>query len=142
VIGNKIYKGFSNMYTAKEFTDEDRIRYKQALEFMDSLTSKDQVTENVAIKISSLLSLAVDNAKALALAKVNAGPKMMGLHIYGLTLGVPIKTLCEIITSEEGMILKEMMEGSNFNHDTSAFKVLDVFDKLDGNISGDLKQFN
>lgn len=141
IIRGKVYEGFSNMYTAKEFTDEERLKYQKALNYMNQLTSEDQITENVAINIASLLSLAVDNAKALALAKVNAGPKMMGMHVYGLTLGIPIKTLCEIMNSTEGKILKEMMEGSTFNNDASAFKLLDVFNKLDGDISGDLNQF-
>jgi hypothetical protein len=40
--------------------------------------------------------------------------------------------------SEEGMILKEMTEGSLFNNDISSFKILDVFKKLEGNISGEI----
>jgi hypothetical protein len=33
----------------------------------------------------------VDNAKDLALSKINAGPRLMGMYAYGLTLGVPIE---------------------------------------------------
>jgi hypothetical protein len=80
----------------------------------------------------------VDNAKDLALAKINSGPRMMGMYVYGLTLGIPTETLVAIMKSPEGIFLKEMMEGSYFNNDTTSFKVLDVFDKLDGYIGGDL----
>jgi hypothetical protein len=59
-----------------------------------------------------MLSIAVDNAKDLALAKINSGPKLMGMYVYGLTLGIPIETLVSIMKSEQGMILKEMTEGS------------------------------
>jgi hypothetical protein len=88
-----------------------------------------------------MLSIAVDNAKDLALAKINSGPRMMGMYVYGMTLGIPTQTLIKIMKSPEGMILKEMMEGSQFNNDTVAFKVLDVFDKLDGDIAGDIAKF-
>jgi hypothetical protein len=89
-----------------------------------------------------MLSIAVDNAKDLALAKINSGPKLMGLYIYGMSLGIPVKTLCDIINSDEGIILKELTEGSTFNNDITAFKVLDVFDKLDGKIMGEISQFS
>jgi hypothetical protein len=59
-----------------------------------------------------MLSIAVDNAKDLALAKINSGPKLMGMYVYGLTLGIPIETLVSIMKSEQGLILKEMTEGS------------------------------
>jgi hypothetical protein len=44
-----------------------------------------------------MLSVAVDNAKDLVLGKINAGPKLMGLYIYGLAIGVPIEYLGELM---------------------------------------------
>ena len=140
-IGNKGYRGFANMYTDKQFTEEEAIKFQAALEFIDSLESPDQVTQDVAVNIASLLSIAVDNAKDLALAKINSGPKMMGLYAYGLTLGIPIKELVSIINSEEGRILSSLTEGSYFNNDSTAFKVLDALKKLDGDIGGDLSKY-
>jgi hypothetical protein len=89
-----------------------------------------------------MLSIAVDNAKDLALAKINSGPRLMGMYVYGMTLGIPTETLIKIMTSPEGLILKEMTEGSYFNRDTNAFRILDVFDKLNGNIGRDLERFS
>ena len=120
------------MYTTQVFSEEEQSKFEQALQVLASLESEDQITQDVAVNIASLLSIAVDNAKDLALAKINSGPKLMGMYAYGLTLGIPITDLVNIMNSDEGRILTELTEGSYFNHDTNAFKVLDVFDKLDG----------
>lgn len=141
-IGGVTYLGFSNMYTDQDWNDEEKRNFQQAWDYIQSLESEDQITNNVALDIAAMLSIAVDNAKDLALAKINSGPKLMGLYIYGMSLGVPVKTLCDIINSEEGLILKELTEGSIFNNDITAFKVLDVFDKLDGRIMGEISQFS
>ena len=142
IIAGKSYSGFANMYTSKEVSDEERFQFEQVWKYIASLESEDQITNNVALDIAAMLSIAVDNAKDLALAKINSGPKLMGLYIYGMTLGVPVETLCSIINSKEGAILKELTEGSVFNNDVTAFKVLDVFDKLDGNFGSELSQFS
>ena len=140
-IAGKWYKGFANMYTSKEFSDEERAKFAEAMSLLNELESIDQVDLDVANNIAAMLSIAVDNAKDLALAKINSGPRLMGMYVYGMTLGIPAETLIEIMKSAEGMILAEMTEGSLFNRDTNAFKVLDVFRKLDGHITSDLAKF-
>jgi hypothetical protein len=60
-----------------------------------------------------LLSLATDNAKELALDKLNAA-NMLGMYIYGITIGVDFKTLADIICSETGLIINEMMGNNSF----------------------------
>ena len=140
-IGGKTYLGFANMYTTKNFSEEQQRRFDKAMSLLNELDSPDKVTLDVAKNIAAMLSIAVDNAKDLALAKINSGPKMMGMYVYGMTLGVPTTTLTKIMRSPEGMILAEMTEGSAFSNDTNAFRVLDVFDKLNGNIGRDLKSF-
>ena len=140
-IRGRVYKGFANMYAKHGLSEDDMKRFQSALHLIDTLESPAQVTDDVAQNIAAMLSIAVDNAKDLALAKINSGPRMMGMYVYGMTLGIPTQTLIKIMKSSEGMILKEMMEGSQFNNDTVAFKVLDVFDKLDGDIAGDIAKF-
>lgn len=141
VIGGKEYRGFANMYTTKE-ADLEREYFKQALDYINQLEDPNEVTRDVAVNIAALLSIAVDNAKDLALAKINSGPRLMGMYAYGMTLGVPVEQLVQIMNSTEGRILTEMTEGSQFNNDITAFRILDVFDKLNGNIGGDLSQFD
>jgi hypothetical protein len=41
----------------------------------------------------------VDNAKDLALKKINSGPRLMGLYAYGMTLGIPVNELVSIMNS-------------------------------------------
>jgi hypothetical protein len=112
------------------------------MNLLDNLREEGDLTKDVAEQIAAMLSIAVDNAKDLALAKINSGPRLMGMYVYGMTLGIPTETLIEIMTSQEGLILKEMTEGSYFNRDTNAFRILDVFDKLNGNIGKDLERFS
>lgn len=141
IIGGKEYRGFANMYTTKE-ADLEREYFKQALDYINQLEDPNEVTRDVAVNIAALLSIAVDNAKDLALAKINSGPRLMGMYAYGMTLGVPVEQLVKIMNSTEGRILTEMTEGSQFNNDITAFRILDIFDKLNGNIGGDLSQFD
>lgn len=140
-IGGKEYRGFANMYTSKD-SELERENFKQALEYINQLENPNEVTRDVAVNIAALLSIAVDNAKDLALAKINSGQRLMGMYAYGLTLGIPIEQLIQIMNSTEGRILTEMTEGSQFNNDITAFRVLDIFDKLKGNIGGELSQFD
>lgn len=140
IINGKLYKGFSNMYTDKK-SDTTRSNFIKALQLLDSLNHPDQVTINVATQLGALLSLAVDNAKDLALAKINSGQRSMGLYAYGLSLGIPIQELVQIINSPEGRLLVKMTEGCIVNNDITAFKLLDVFDKLNGNLTGEINQY-
>ena len=140
-INNKTYNGFANMYTTKEFSDVERKNLETALSVLNSLESEDQITTDVAEQIAAMLSIAVDNAKDLALAKINSGPRLMGMYVYGMTLGIPTQELIKLMTSEQGLILKELTEGSKFSNDPMAFKILDAFDKIEGNIGGDLARF-
>lgn len=140
-IAGNMYYGFANMHSDHDFDPETRSKFEQVFEFLDNLTSEDQITQNVAENIASMLSIAVDNAKDLALAKINSGPKLMGMYIYGMTLGIPVQTLISIMKSEEGIILKELTDGSLFDGDFGTFRVLDVFDKLKGNLGPDIVKY-
>lgn len=135
------YRGFANMHTNKKFTIDDMLSLEEAFDYMDNFTSPDQITDNVAINLAAMLSISVDNAKDLALAKINSGPKMMGMYVYGMTLGVPITTLSEIMRSPEAVLLKELMDGSQFNNDITPFKVIEALEKLKGDINSDLGRF-
>jgi hypothetical protein len=65
----------------------------------------------------------------------------MGLYAYGLSLGIPLQELVQIINSPEGRLLVKMTEGCMVNNDITAFKLLDVFDKLNGNLTGEINQY-
>lgn len=67
------------------------------------ITQLDQ-TNDAALTLSALLSLATDNAKELALSKLNAA-NMLGMYIYGIAIGMDFKNISKIIASETGMII-------------------------------------
>ena len=140
IINGKQYLCLSNIYTSKS-EDPTRSNFASALALLNSLEREDQVTENVATNLGSMLSLAVDNAKDLALKKINSGPRSMGLYAYGLSLGMPLEELAQIINSPQGRLLVKMTEGCMFNNDITSFKLLDVFDKLNGYIGGEINQY-
>ena len=53
---------------------------------------------DLSISLSALTSLAVDNAKELALAKLNAGLELASMHIYLTILGFTPKMVAEYMT--------------------------------------------
>jgi len=91
---------------------------------VSKLSNQDQ-----ALVLSALLSLATDNAKELALDKLNAA-NMLGMYIYGITIGVDFKTLADIICSETGLIINEMM-GSNSFLKQKGMNIQNIFDYLE-----------
>lgn len=68
-----------------------------------------------ALQLSAILSLSTDNAKELALAKLNCDANTMGMWLYGLTIGVPFRSINSIMTSRTGFKLSEMLHGNVFN---------------------------
>lgn len=96
-IGEEVFNLIANTYS----TNIDNVKLedlKIALADIDTI-------EDAFIWMSGLLSLATDNAKDPTLSKINAGPDMIGLYTAGLTLGIPFKTLVELIDSETGRIM-------------------------------------
>jgi len=51
------------------------------------------------------MTLAVDNAKELKLAKLNASNEILGLYLYGVSIGVPFEKLVSIFTSNVADVL-------------------------------------
>lgn len=71
-------------------------------------------TNDPALAFSALLSLSVDNAKDLSLAKLNANPATMGMYLYGLTIGVNVDTLTKILMGPIGDLCIELLNTNIF----------------------------
>ena len=69
---------------------------------------------NSAIQNAAMLSVAVDNAKDLSLGKINAGPAMLGMYAYGITLGIDVVTLAKIINSPQGRAISKAPSGKAY----------------------------
>ena len=116
-IAGKKYRMLANAYGTN-------ISNEAIAKVVSELSNQDQ-----ALVLSGLLSLATDNAKELALDKLNAS-NMLGMYIYGITIGVDFKTLADIICSETGLIINEMMRGNSFLNE-KGMNVQNIFDYLE-----------
>lgn len=67
-----------------------------------------------SLQQSSLISLATDNAKELALAKMNAGIKLASIHVYLTLLGVDPETIVQFTTSKPFNKFNEMIQSNRF----------------------------
>ena len=97
--------------------------------------------EDAALALSALLSLATDNAKELALAKLNAGTNMLGMYIYGLTIGMKFSDISKILMSDIGFRISDMMSGNAFSEEPS-LNIQDVFDYFEIGPTKYLSQFD
>jgi len=61
------------------------------------------------------LSLATDNAKELQLSKLNATIKTLGLYIYGISIGMDFKEIANIMMSDVGRVINEIMSEDRFS---------------------------
>lgn len=97
--------------------------------------------QDAALALSALLSLATDNAKELALAKLNAGTNMLGMYIYGLTIGVKFSDISKILMSDIGFQISDMMSGDSFNEEPS-MNIQDAFDYFEIGPNKQLAKFD
>lgn len=100
-------------------------------QFADKIISQAKNDSDYALQLSAILSLATDNAKELALSKLNCDTNTMGMWLYGLTIGVPFNTMAEIMTSNTGFQISSLLHGNMFNDEPSLSmnKVFDFIDK-------------
>lgn len=84
---------------------------------------------DAALNISSILSLATDNAKELMLAKINAGVDFASMHIYLAILGIEERKVAKFMTSPEAKAIKAKM-GRDFFSDAKDVSVPVKLDKL------------
>ena len=117
IIAGKKYQMLANAYGTN-------ISNQAIAQVISELSNQDQ-----ALVLSALLSLATDNAKELALDKLNAA-NMLGMYIYGITIGVDFKTLANIICSETGLIINEMMRSNSFLKQ-KGMNIQNIFDYLE-----------
>lgn len=79
---------------------------------------------------SAFLSMATDNAKDPKLAKINAGPSMMGMYTAGFVLGLDLETLISIALSKTGLIINQIQDSNIFEEDTKYNRISQAIDYL------------
>ena len=119
LIGSKVYKTLANIRSK----DPNTITNSDVLEALSQVTNDN----DAALTLSALLSLATDNAKELALSKLNASTKTIGMYIYGITIGMDFKDIAKILMSPTGSIVTSLLEGDVFTRKREVSQPVDVF---------------
>ena len=115
-----------------QYKNTNDLIQKQAIEkqinsnLIHLLTSCDNDTD-AAIVLSALLSQATDNAKELTLGKINAGTNILGMYIYGISIGMHFNDVANILMSKSARIIASMMEGNIFEG-SKGMSIEDIFD--------------
>ena len=128
-LSNGFIKDYINLYelTEDQLVNSDGSKKTFNQQFSTKLQDYlfEQLWESdAANNMSAFLGLSADNAKELILAKVNAGTAIMGLYLYGLSIGVPINELYRILTSPLAFRITELTKGDLFNGETGVNGVL------------------
>lgn len=123
VIGGKVYKLLANIRTK----DPNTLKDKDVMEALSQVTND----QDSALVLSALLSLATDNAKELALSKLNATTKTLGMYVYGISIGMEFSDLANIIMSPVGRTISQLLESNVFAEQQGFYSVDQVFKYFD-----------
>lgn len=107
IIGGKAYRTLANIRSK----DPNSLVNSKVMEALASVTNDN----DAALTLSALLSLATDNAKELALSKLNASTKTLGLYVYGIAIGMDFKDLAGIMMSDVGRVINEVLSDDVFS---------------------------
>lgn len=141
-IGGKTYKGLANVNVdqklIKSLADATEGNF---IALQDYLLAQEWESD-AANEKSAFLSLSTDNAKELALAKLNAGTQTLGMYLYGLSLGVPVDTLFKIMTSPFAFRLVELAKGDIFSGNSGCRTIIGALDYLHKDPLEQLARYN
>lgn len=97
--------------------------------------------KDAAIDISAFISLSADNAKELKLAELNATPKTLGMYLYGISIGVPVEKLYNIINSDLGLEFSKILDGNIFNNNDGTYTLDNTFNYFESGPTAILNNF-
>lgn len=123
-IGGKTYKGLANVNVDQKLIESLADATEGDFTALQDYLLDQEWESDAANEKSAFLSLSTDNAKELALAKLNAGTQTLGMYLYGLSLGVPVDNLFKIMTSPLAFRLVELAKGDIFNGNSGCGTIL------------------
>jgi hypothetical protein len=103
-----------------------KIRNKQIQELKNKLKGinseledikLDVLKSNAALAMSGFTSLATDNAKELAMAKLNASKQLASMHLYMMTLGIEKLDIALFMNSKIALHISKELESNLFIDD-------------------------
>lgn len=141
-IGGKTYRGLANVNANQELMESLADAKNGNFITLQNYLLAQEWESDAANEASAFLSLSTDNAKELALAKLNAGTQTLGMYLYGLSLGVPVDTLFKIMTSPLAFRLVELAKGDIFSGNSGCRTILGALDYLHKDPLEQLSRFN
>lgn len=141
-IGGKTYRGLANVNANQELMESLADAENGNFVTLQNYLLAQEWESDAANEASAFLSLSTDNAKELALAKLNAGTQTLGMYLYGLSLGVPVDTLFKIMTSPLAFRLVELAKGDIFSGNSGCRTILGALDYLHKDPLEQLSRFN
>lgn len=141
-IGGKTYRGLANVNANQELIESLADAENGNFTTLQNYLLAQEWESDAANEASAFLSLSTDNAKELALAKLNAGTQTLGMYLYGLSLGVPVDTLFKIMTSPLAFRLVELAKGDIFSGNSGCRTILGALDYLHKDPLEQLSRFN
>lgn len=141
-IGGKTYRGLANVNANQELMQSLADAENGNFITLQNYLLAQEWESDAANEASAFLSLSTDNAKELALAKLNAGTQTLGMYLYGLSLGVPVDTLFKIMTSPFAFRLVELAKGDIFSGNSGCRTILGALDYLHRDPLEQLARFN
>lgn len=141
-IGGKTYRGLANVNANQELMESLADAENGNFTTLQNYLLAQEWESDAANEASAFLSLSTDNAKELALAKLNAGTQTLGIYLYGLSLGVPVDTLFKIMTSPLAFRLVELAKGDIFSGNSGCGTIISALDYLHRDPLDQLARFN
>ncbi len=141
-IGGKTYRGLANVNANQELMESLADAENGNFTTLQNYLLAQEWESDAANEASAFLSLSTDNAKELALAKLNAGTQTLGMYLYGLSLGVPVDTLFKIMTSPFAFRLVELAKGDIFSGNSGCGTIIGALDYLHRDPLDQLARFN
>ena len=86
---------------------------------------------DAALVLSALLSLSTDNAKELQLSKLNATAEMIGMYIYGISIGIDFREIARVLMSETGELIMKLRSSDSFSDTPTFYNFYSIFDHLE-----------
>ena len=86
---------------------------------------------DAALVLSALLSLSTDNAKELQLSKLNATAEMIGMYIYGISIGMDFRDLARTLMSDTGELIMKLRSADSFNDTPTFYNFYSIFEHLE-----------
>lgn len=134
VFSNPNYKAYNDLLLDVKSNQNDYLNDSKKLDELIFKVMTYEESDHAFKLLSELLSLSTDNAKELALSKLNADPIVSSFYIFGISIGVPYKTLYNFMTSPYMLLFKKFASGNIMTDKETFMDLTDAADSFQGEL--------